>query len=334
VSADDVAGTAVSASSPRDPAGTATSRLRRAWRAWVALMDRREPATALALVRIAAAFVLVCDYLWVWHVGLIEPLWSRFPGGFATSFSGWADALGVSALGLWAIATVALVLVLVGAVTRVACVVFVVVSAQQAAISPGSESAIDMLMRVVFVILALSRCNARWSIDAVVARRLGRPMPALVPAWPRYLLLLQLVWVYFSAGQNKSSHDWGPLGGFTALGNALLDPHNGRLDPDVIVALDPLMRAATALTMLFELSALLYLLWLYYAATRDRPGRLRAFANRWRLRWVWFALFVAFELGIALGLKLGAFPFGMLALAPVLLLPDELDRVVKRLART
>jgi hypothetical protein len=305
--------------------------LGRAWRAWVALMDRREPATALVLVRIAAAFVLLCDYLWVGHVGLIEPLWSRFPDGFSTPHAGWADALGISAFGLWTIATASLALVLVGAATRVACVVFVVVSAQQSAISPGSESAIDMLMRIVFVVLALSRCNARWSIDAVVARRFGRPMPALVPAWPRYLLLLQLVWVYFSSGQNKSSHDWGPLGGFTALGNSLLDPHNGRLDPDFVLAIDPLTRVATALTMVFELTALLYLLWLYYAATRDRPGRLRAFANRWRLRWIWFALFVAFEIGIAIGLKLGAFPFGMLALAPVFLLPDELERIAQRL---
>lgn len=312
---------------------TIGARLGEAWRAWVALMDRREPATALALVRIAVSLVLVGDYLWIAHVGLIDPLWSRYPDGFATGFSGWADALGISAFGLWAIALSALVLVVVGAATRVACVVFVVVSAQQSAICPESESAIDMLMRIVFLILALSSCNARWSVDAWLRRRVGRPMPALVPAWPRYLLLAQLVWMYFSAGTNKASHDWGPLGGFSALAHALLDPHNGRLDPDFVVALYPLTCVATALTMVFELTAPLYLLWLYYAATRDRPGRLRAFANRWRLRWIWLSLYVAFEVGIAVGLKLGAFPYGMLALAPVLLLPDELERLVQRLSR-
>ena len=84
------------------------TRLRRAWRAWVELMDRRERATALVVVRIAVAVVLLCDYLWVWHVGLIDPLWSKFPDGFATEFSGWADSLGISAFGLWAIATAAL----------------------------------------------------------------------------------------------------------------------------------------------------------------------------------------------------------------------------------
>ncbi len=313
--------------------GASVTRLVRAWRAWVALMDRREPATALALVRIFAALVLLGDHLWIHHVGLIDPLWSRFPSGFAGPHTGWPESLGVGAFGLWAIATAALVCILFGAATRVALVVFVLVSAQQAALSPESESAIDGLMRIAFLILALSRCNARWSVDAWLMRRLGRPMPALVPAWPRYLLLLQLLWVYFSGGQNKSSHDWDPLGGFTALAHALMDPHNGRLDPSLIATLYPLTRVATALTIAFELTAPLYLLWLYYGATPERGGRLRRFANRLRLRWIWFALYVGFELGIAVGLKLGAFPYGMLALWPVLLLPDELECLTRRLAQ-
>jgi hypothetical protein len=304
--------------------------VRRAWRAWAALMDRREPATALALVRIGVALVLVCDYLWIGHVGLIDPLWSTLPDGFATHHRGWSHAIGLGAHGLWAVALAALVCTGVGLLARPACLVFVVVSAEQSALAPNSESGIDMLMRVVFVILALSRCNARWSADAWLRRLARRPMPALVPAWPRYLLLLQLVWVYFSGGQNKSSAAWGPHGGFTALGNALLDPHNGRLDPDLIAALFPLTRVATALTMAFELTALLYLLWLYYAATAERPGRLRRLANRYRVRWIWFGLGVAFELGIAVGLRLGAFPFGMLALFWVLLLPEELERLERR----
>ena len=303
-------------------------RLRRLWRTWVALMDRREAPTALALVRISVALVLVCDYLWVWHVGLIDPLWSRFPEGFATSYSGWADTLDISAYGLWTIALVSLVLVGIGFLTRPACVVFVIVSAQQATIAPDSESAIDMLLRIVFLILALSRCNARWSIDAWIARLRGHPMPALVPAWPRYLILFQLCWVYFSGGQNKSGASWGPHGGFTALGNALLDPHNGRLSADLVTTLYPMTRVATALTMAFELTALAYLLWLYYAATPEQPGRLRRWCNTLRLRWIWLSLGISFELGIALGLRLGAFPFGMLALFWVLLLPSELEQGV------
>jgi len=298
------------------------------WRSWVALLDRRESPTALALVRVACAAVLLCDQLWVAHLGLVEPIWTPGPAGFATGFIGWSQTLGLSAWGLWAIVVASLVCVMVGLGTRAACVVFVLASAQQAALAPNCESAIDQLMRIVFVILALSRCHAKWSLDGIILRRLNRPMPALVPAWPRYLLLLQLVWVYFSSGINKNSAMWGPHGGFTALANALMDPANGRLDPEVVVTMYPLTRVATALTMLFELTALLYLLWLYYAATREQPGRVRAWSQRLRLRWVWIGLGMSFQIGIAIGLKLGAFPYGMLALYPVLLLPPEAERLV------
>jgi Vitamin K-dependent gamma-carboxylase len=297
------------------------------WRSWVALMDRRESPTALALVRIGCALVLLCDQLWVAHVGLVEPMWTPSPGGFATGAIGWAQTLGLSAWGLWALVVAALSCVLVGVGTRAACIVFVLGSAQQAQLAPNCESAIDQLMRIVFVILALSRCHAKWSLDAIILRRLSRPMPALVPAWPRYLLLLQLVWVYFSSGVNKNSAAWGPHGGFTALANALMDPANGRLDPELVVALYPLTRVATALTMVFELTALAYLVWLYFAATPEGPGRLRTWSNRLRLRWVWIGLGVSFQIGIAIGLRLGAFPFGMLALFPVLLLPHEVERL-------
>jgi uncharacterized membrane protein YphA (DoxX/SURF4 family) len=281
----------------------------KAWRAWVALMDRREPATALALVRILLALVLLIDYLEVWHVGLIEPLYTRPPEGFALG------AAWLSANAAWAVATVSLALIALGAATRIACIGFVLASAALSHLTPDSESGLDMLARIVFVILALSRSNAKWSIDAVIWRRLGRVVPVEVPAWPRYLLLLQLVWVYFSGGLNKSAAAWGPFGGFTALANALSDPHAARFDPGWLGAVYPLTRVATALTMAFELGAPLFLL---------------AYAKRWRIRWVWIALGVSFELGIAVGLRLGSFPFGMLALYPVLLAPEAYARLNAR----
>jgi hypothetical protein len=117
--------------------------------------------------------------------------------------------------------------------------------------------------------------------------------------------------MYFSGGQNKSSAAWGPLGGFTALANALMDPAAGRLPVGLVVALYPLWRVGTALTMAFELGAPVYLI---------------AYAKNWRrVRWVWIGLGLMFELGIAVGLRLGSFPYVMLALYPVLLRPEELQ---------
>jgi len=41
---------------------------------------------------------------------------------------------------------------------------------------------------------------------------------------------------------------------------------------------------------------------------------------------IWIGLAVSFELGIAMTLRLGNFPFGMLALFPLLLMPADLQR--------
>lgn len=275
------------------------------WRWWVDVWDRREPATALALVRIGVALVLLVDYLWIARLGMVHAMWSRPPIGY-----GEADAVAWYGVAIASLACVGL-----GAATPLACVGFVVASVQLSAAAPDGESGSDVLLRIIVAILALSRCNARWSVDAWVMRRLGRPMATEVPAWPRYLILLQVVWMYFSGAQNKSSAVWGPFGGFTALGNALMDPSAGRLPVAWVSALFPVTRVATALTMVFEWGAPLYLL---------------AYARNWRVRWVWLGLGVAFELGIALGLRLGSFPFAMLALFPALLRPEDLQRLNTR----
>jgi hypothetical protein len=282
--------------------------MKRLWHAWVELMDRREPATALACVRIAVALVLLADFAQIYALGLVEPLFARAPLGFSA-----ADAT------IWChVATVSLVALALGAGTRVACVVYVIASSRLGIAMPEADRGIDMILRIAIAILAFSQCHAKWSVDAWIRARIGRPFAALVPAWPRYLLLLQLVWIYFSGGTNKGGATWGPQGGFTALANALTAPHIARFDPGWVATALPLTRVATALTMAFELGAPLYLLFYYYAKTADRPGRLRAWCNRYRLRWIWIGLGLCFSFGIALGLRLGIFPYGMLALYPVL----------------
>jgi len=312
-----------------------SGRLARGWAAWVALWDRREDAAALALVRIAVGLVLVYDFVAIWRHDAIAGVFAAAPDGYGLVTGGWAARwLGTDASAahaLWAIALGAAICLATGTLTRVACVVFVLVSAQLSAISPNGERGIDSMLRIVILILACSRCHARWSVDAWVRRRIGKPLAPEVPAWPRYLLLLQLVWVYFSGGCNKGGAAWFPWGGFTALANVMTDPHVARFDPGWVPTALPLTRVATAVTMLFELGAPIYL-WLYHVAAQPAPdGRLRRLATRLRLRWVWIAIGAGFHLGIAIFMRLGIFPWGMLALYPVLLRPDEVARVVQRL---
>jgi vitamin K-dependent gamma-carboxylase-like protein len=303
----------------------------RAWRAWVALWDRREDATALALVRIGVAVVLLYDFAQVWRLDLIDALWAAPPDGYAHPYDGWATRwLGRgpdAAFALWLAATASLVAIAAGALTPLACAVFVLVSAQLAHLGADGDRGIDMMLRLAVGILAFSRCNARWSIDAAVLRRLGRPIVREAPAWPRYLLMAQLVWIYFSAATNKSGAEWSPMGGFAALGNILSDPHFARFDPGWITVAHPVLRVATAATIAFELGAPIYLVLHYWAATPERGGWLRRVGARLRLRWIWLGTGAAFHLGIALTMTMGIFPWGMLALYPALLLPRDLRRL-------
>lgn len=313
-----------------------TAALGRGLRAWVGLWDRREPPTALALVRILIASCVLADLLWVRGLGLADVLWTAPPDGmgygvgarpWSVRWFGAADA----GLAMWWMTAVAAGLLAIGLGTRLAAVALALGSAQLAVLLPDGDRGIDTALRAVALVLALSSSHARWSVDAALRRRLGRPFPALVPAWPRLLLFAQVVWIYFSGGHNKAGPEWWPQGGYSALANALSDPHYARFSSGWVADTFPLPQLATAVTMVFELGAPLLFLWVWYEVTAERPGWLRRWCNRLHLRHAWIAIGVMFHLGIALFLRLGMFPFGMLALYPVLLRADELVRLEARL---
>ena len=313
------------------------TRLARAWRAWVALWDQREPPTALALIRIFVGACVLGDLLWVRGLGLADVLWSPPPDGMGYGVDShpwsmrWFGASASTAELLWWSTTLAAAAFTAGLFTRVAGVIMVLGSAQLAALLPDGDRGIDAALRAVALVLVLSSCHARWSVDAVVRRRLGRPFPALVPAWPRLLLFLQVVWIYFSGGHNKGAPEWWPQGCYSALANAMSDPHFARFSSGWVPYTFPVPQLAAAVTMVFELGAPLLLLVVWYETTADRPGRLRRVCNRVHVRHVWLAIGVAFHLGIAVTLRLGVFPWGMLALYPALLRADELVRLEARL---
>lgn len=280
--------------------------IRAAWRNWVALMDRREPPTVLAIIRIAVALVLLADLAQCAWLGLIDDLFSP---PLALDNVVWAYWLFAGSLACVAI----------GLFTRVACVVAVYASTVLAYALPGGDRAIDQVMRLALCILALSQSHAKWSVDAWLRRLIKRPFAAEVPAWPRYLILLQLIWVYFSGGTSKGPGAWTPDGGCRALALVLTNPHIARFDPSWVTHVVPLTRVATFVTFVWELTAPIYLLLYYYAKTADRPGKLRAFCNRYRLRWGWLAVGLAFSVGILIFLRIGIFQPGLLALWPALL---------------
>lgn len=308
---------------------------------WVAFWDEREPPLVLALIRIAIALVMLVDLAAIgWH-GVATWLWAPLEAG---GILGWdaADAplfyrllppTAGSAQLLWLGLVLSMLCVGAGFCTRGAALGYVWLSAQAALINGPADRAIDRAIRIMMLILVLSPAGKVWSIDA--KRKTGGFRGSLdpAPAWPRYLILGQLVLIYFGAGLAKGGTYWYPWGGYRALYLTLQDPILAAADFHWLA--QPLLfrmtQAATALTHLWELSAPLVLLAAYYRRTRERPGWLRRIFVRVPVRNLYVALGVAFHLTLALSLRLGIFPFAMLACFPAFFRPEELERGLGRL---
>jgi len=115
------------------------------------------------------------------------------------------------------------------------------------------------------------------SVDQWLKRRKDPQASSEVPVWPRYVLIFQIITVYWTTGMQKVSNGWWPppVGSLDSIWYILQDPTWTRW---VIVGKDlaPFFRFtqfATFTTWLFENSGLLLLLAYWYRYTRERPGQ-------------------------------------------------------------
>lgn len=307
--------------------------MRRAWRLWVALWDHREHPRVLALIRIGVAVVLLADFLTIAALDLVPTLWApQEAGGIPTVLQRetvplwyqWLPPTAASAWGLWTGLVLSALALALGCWTRTAAVVLLLLAAQSAQITPLADRGIDLLLRNVLVLLACSGAGETASVDA--RRRLGTwlaPGEQRVPAWPRHVLVLQLVVMYFTAGLQKTGLPWTPFGGYSALYIILQDPAIAAGPMPWLETLYPLTQLGTAATVLFELGAIGVLAVFYARWTSERPGRLRSWTVRRRPHLWWLGVGVGLHLGIAATMALGIFPWAVLALYPALVHPDE-----------
>jgi len=312
--------------------------LGRAWARWVALTAETEPAHGLALVRIGVGGLILVDRALISAQGLVGPLLAPASAG------GLGDPLGqptppllyrllpadpalalrgveaAHALSLAAAASLAL-----GLWTRSSAALLLVLLSQFAAALPPADRGVDLLLRNVLAILALSGAGRAWALDA----RAGGPPTA--PAWPRRLLLLQLGLVDLGAAAAKVASPWTPAGGWSALSFAARDPAYARLPAALVLELHPLTQMMTISTLIWEWCALLWLAALWARASRTAPGRLRALSNRLGLVGAYLWIGAVFHLGTHLLLRIGVFPFVMLALYAAAAPPELWARLAGRL---
>ena len=303
-------------------------------RAWVQIWDRREPPHVLAAIRILIAAVILVDLLQLARLDLVATLYGDVSEGGLPEIMGrkrlpWAyrfmgDGPNMAVL-CWGAAVASAAMFGAGLWTRVAGIAFVVASANLAQILPPTDRGIDTLVRNIVLILSCSGSHRAWAIDSWLRTRKWWD-GCTIPAWPRLLIVVQMLILYGSAGVKKVGLSWTPVGDLSAIYVTLSDPSFGVLDPATLERFYWVTQAMTLATWTWEwLTPLAAFAW-WCRATRSRSGRLRAILNRtefWR-RWVVIGL--VFHLGTILTMRLGMFPFGVLALYPSFFHPNEWRR--------
>lgn len=311
----------------------------RLWTGWARLWAGTEHPRTLALVRILLGAVIAWDFVEIGRLGLVVPLMAGPDAGgmsvavtrvappwFTAVFGGSVGA----AFGLYALLVGACAAFTAGAGTRVAAAVLVLAWAQFARILPAADRGIDTLCRDVLLVYVFAQGGAWASVDARIRTGSWWGDGSEVPAWPRKLLILQLVAMYFLAGVQKSGIHWYPPGHLAALYFILQDPAIARYDFRWLGGQPwfALTQLGTAATVVFQDSYPIVLVLRWLRATSDRGGRLRAFAVRYpRLEWLWIGTGAMFHVSLAVTCELGIFPFAMLALYPAWLHPDQLAAI-------
>lgn len=315
----------------------------RLWRFFVQLFAQQEQGTSLALFRIALGLCALYSLLSIAGAGLVQPLWTDVSYGGMRSVTGnWlVQALGgPSPLVIWSLWATALVCVLaftlgIAGVWGHRLITLLLLHSYNALITvnPLASGGYDVLMTNAFWILVFADSTTCFSLH-VHWRSSTAGNTTLVSAWPRYVLVVQLLLMYTLTGFQKTATIWSPAGGYQALYWVLQDPTWTRFDLSYLAAwATPLLRIGTALTWHWEQLSFLVLLWLYMRYTAARGGRIRSWILRRDWRVGWMAIGFLLHLNILILMNVGPFSWVSLSFYFLLFTPDEL-RGIGRWLRT
>src|SRR5690606_5938536 len=181
-------------------------------------------------------------------------------------------------------------------------------------LNENASGGYDSLICLGLLVLACTASTATLSVDCrLIYGRFTRT--AWIAAWPRAVLVFQVLLMYTMTGLQKVGHSWTPMGGYTALHFVLNDPTWLRWDLGTLPwAIDPVLRVATAVTWHWEqLSLLLLFHWYYRTTDAASPRWLRTLFTRWDLRSAWALIGLVLHASILLLFDVG--PFSLVSVA-------------------
>ncbi len=162
------------------------------------------------------------------------------------------------------------------------------------------------------------------TLSVTAWRRTGRWWPdAEALAFVRWLALWQLALMYGTSALQKVSAYWVPGGESSALYYILQQPNWHRVDMEWLAYVFPLTQLATTGTWLWEVTAPLWVLAVWWSVHPERPGRLRRWSNRLELRWVYAVVGIGMHAMILFTMEVGPFSFLSLGFYVCLVHPWE-----------
>jgi len=291
----------------------------------------------LAMFRIAVGAVTLWALLGVATSGLASVLWvDRAYGGYraigaGTTLVRWLGGPTPGVIYSVLIGTsLSAALLIVGLGGRLASIASLQGYIALTRLDPSASGSSDILVANALWLLVLARSTATLSIDCKI-RTGSLRSDEEISAFPRYLAVLQIIVMYWSTGLQKLSVYWLPTGSYAALYYILQDPAWQRIPVLWAARAYPLTQIATALTWIWEVTAPIVLLVYYYRDTKDLPGRLRRWMNRWDLRKPWAIVGVLLHVMIFSTMDVGHFSPIALAFYFCLWRPEELRAAGARL---
>ena len=284
-----------------------------AWQRLVAWVAETEGGLPIALFRAAVGGVLLWDLLHMYTSGAMTLMWLPVDSGGLrnpTASGLLADLLGTTTAatiwGVYAAALLGALSLLLGLFSRVGALSLVLTFPWLISLFPAGTGGHDRLISSAVFFLVFARADVALSLRCFLRHRRWRSAD-LIPAWPRRLLAWQLALMYTSTGLQKLGVEWWPWGGLEAVHRALLLPQWARADWSFIAWLSPLTQAGTLVTVLWEGSWWVVILWLWLRRTETRGGTLRRLAARINLRRIYVVIGILMHCTLWVMMVLGPF---------------------------
>lgn len=300
------------------------------WSAWVALLGAREGGQSLAAVRLGAGVAVWSTLLPIAVTDMVPLLWLDLNHGGYRNLAKvpWRVALlgGQTPTVVWGLVIAGILAgacLAIGLRSRLAALVAGQAIIAVTWLNGHAGGSHDALITNLLWLLVLADAGATLSVDCRL--RTGRwTSDRQVAAWPRWLLVVQLVLMYASTGSQKLSAHWVPGGNLSALYYILQQPTWQRVDMRWLAPYFPLTQALTGASWLFEVTSPLLLVWFW--ARRSPAGPLRRLLLRLRWRGLFACVGIGMHLGIWMAMEVGPFTWISLAFYPALAHPDEWRR--------